>query len=158
MRIDMLNISIGGYLLFAAISDIKTRQLSRNVILLCAALFLPFAIVGLYDKELQPMQHILGAAFGGIFLGIGYATKEALGYADGWSIVLIGLYLGLRPAMFIACCALFLAALQSMLLLGVKKAKKSSTFPFLPFLFAAFLLWNVCATYSGTDTTGILPP
>lgn len=143
MRICMLNISIGGYLLYAAISDIKTRHLSRNMIILCAVLFLPFAMVGLYHKELQPMQHILGAAFGGIFLGIGYATKEALGYADGWSLVLIGLYLGLRPAMFIACCSLFLAALLSVLLLGIKKAKKYSTFPFLPFLFAAFLLWGL---------------
>lgn len=139
----LLRAVIGCYLVIAAVSDLREKRVKVKWMVICGIVFIPLgaASVFLADKALLP--HLTGALFGGIFLLLGYVTRETVGYADGWSIVLIGLYLGFRNVVLITCIGLFAAAVFSGILLGIKKVSRKTEFPFLPFLAGGYIIWQL---------------
>lgn len=137
----IMDMVIGGYLCIAAISDLRNKKVAVRWMLVCAILFVPLGAARILQEENFLISQLMGAALGGLFLLLGYLTKEAVGYADGWSMVLIGLYLGAGAVLFITCVSLMASAVFAGALLFLRKAGRKSTFPFLPFLAGAYLLW-----------------
>lgn len=132
---------IGGYLCIAAISDLRKKRVAVRWMLVCAILLVPLGAARALQEKNFLISQLMGAVPGVLFLLLGYVTKEAVGYADGWSIVLIGLYLGAGAVLFIMCVSLMASALFAGVLLCLKKAGRKSAFPFLPFLAGAYVLW-----------------
>lgn len=137
----MMRVVMGCYLGIAAVSDIRKGLIQVKWMLLCGILLVPLQTAGILWEDKVFAGQLMGAAFGGLFLLIACATGEAVGYADGWSIVLLGLYFGLQAVVFITCLSLAAAAAYSGILLCLKRVHKKSVFPFLPFLAGAFILW-----------------
>lgn len=131
-------ISVGIYLLAAAIFDLKFRGIPTRLIYLFLAE--AAAVFVLSDNSLR-IQCVMGAGMGALFLLMGKLTDESIGYGDGWSVLLIGLLLGFRAVVFCITAAMLFSAAYAFFLLIRKKAAANTRFPFIPVLCAAFCLW-----------------
>ncbi len=85
---------------------------------------------------------LLVAMLPGLFvLGLGFVTGEAIGYADGWSVLLLGLFAGSRAAICIFMTALLFSALYALCLVVAKRVKPGMRFAFLPHISAGYIVW-----------------
>ncbi len=80
-----------------------------------------------------------GVLPGLVFLMIAFVTKKA-GYGDGIVMIFLGILSGSTESLVIFTLSLFLAAVFSLILLGLRKAGRNTRIPFLPFLSAAWLI------------------
>lgn len=70
---------------------------------------------------------------GAVFLAIAAATDKA-GYGDGIVLIMLGLMSGFKVCLLALTAGLFLIAIFSGALLALRKVKRNSRIPFLPFL------------------------
>lgn len=70
---------------------------------------------------------------GAVFLAIAAATGKA-GYGDGIVLIMLGLMSGFKVCLLALTAGLFLIAIFSGALLALRKVKRNSRIPFLPFL------------------------
>ena len=83
---------------------------------------------------------ILGVLPGIFLLFLAVCTRESIGIGDGLVLCTIGLFTGLKPAVGILGMALILASLLAMVLLILRRAGRRTALPFLPCLWAGYLL------------------
>ena len=74
-----------------------------------------------------------------ILLAVAYATGKA-GLADGVVLMLLGIFMGYEGCVAASLGGLFLIALCSGVLLMLRRVKKDTRIPFVPFLAAAWLI------------------
>lgn len=74
-----------------------------------------------------------------ILLAVAYATGKA-GLADGVILMLLGIFMGYEGCVAASLGGLFLIALCSGVLLMLRRVKKDTRIPFVPFLAAAWLI------------------
>ena len=94
------------------------------------------------------LKGLIGIGLGmlpGVFLIIlSFATKK-VGPADGILMCCIGMFENYLSCVVIFCAASFIMAIISILLLVIKKVKRSSQLPFIPFIALAYVLKIVVA-------------
>lgn len=81
---------------------------------------------------------VLGAMPGLLLLCMGRASGGALGMGDGLVVLVAGLYLGIWKVLEFLTLALLLAAAWAGFLMVVRKKGRKASFPFVPFLLAAY--------------------
>ena len=112
----MIVIGIGILLLAAGIMDIKSKKISRRMIVLlllaCCAI-LPFR------RYFHILDTLGGLAVGLGIIGLSVISKEQIGKGDGLVIAAVGIAFGV---------------------LLLKKGGRQTRLPFLPALFAGYLL------------------
>ena len=77
---------------------------------------------------------VSGALIGCAVLFVSWFTKEAIGYGDGWILVILGLLEGPFSLIFIMIEAFVMSAVIGAWKLICLKQERDSTMPFLPFL------------------------
>ena len=87
----------------------------------------------------------IGELLAGIVPGAGllltaFCTKESIGFGDGMVLCVLGLFLGIKGSLAVLGMALVFAALLAAVLLVLKRAGKKTELPFLPCLFAGYLI------------------
>lgn len=107
---------------------------------LCYGGVLVMAAVGFGTKEITLAGAAGGIMLGIILLGIGQLTKGQIGEGDGIVFIATGIALGFWNNCMLLVGALFLSFLGSLILLLMKKITLKAKLPFLPFVFAAFVL------------------
>ena len=127
-----------GILLFAAgIMDIKSRQISRKMIvfmiLACCAL-LPFR------RYFSILDTIGGLAIGLSIIGLSVLSKEQIGKGDGMVVAAVGIAFGARRCFLVLSTASFVMCMIAVGVLLLKKGVRQTRLPFLPALFAGYLL------------------
>ena len=136
----MLTIEKAGCFLFLgtmSIFDIKTKRIpDLSLILgLVASILVRIAFKG------QTFSSYIAAALVGIvFIFISYFTEEKIGYGDSFIILSIGILVGLKNLLFILFTSFVMASLYGMIVLVCNNFKKDLNMPFIPFIFAAFIL------------------
>ncbi len=125
------------YLAWLSAMDIRYKEISGRAIL-CGAF--PAVIFWILQGKEAMLPGIAGMAVGICFLGIGRATREALGYADGWVIGILGIYLGIWRLTEVLALAWGTLAAASFLGLATGKWSRKTTLPVLPFLLAGYLM------------------
>lgn len=128
---------IGALLFVAGIVDIRNRQISRKQILIllfvcCAALPL--------KKDLNIFDAVGGLAVGLCAIGVSVATREQIGKGDGIVIAAVGLVLGARKCIWLVFIASFMMCTAAIFVLLLKKGGRQTRLPFLPAIFAGYLL------------------
>ncbi len=116
--------------------DVRIRAVPRWLLLLAGAMAALSRIAGIGGGT---WSYVWGGLLGIGFLLISKYTGEAIGYADSWMIFVLGLYMGiwkLAVSLGIAFCA---AGLWGLGKIVFQKKGRKETFPFLPFLTAAYL-------------------
>lgn len=135
----------GGYLALAVFWDIRTQRIPLRLIRLAflAALPLWLAAVFLSGAGGAARLWLLGSAVlpGALLLLLAGGSREAVGYGDGWSILLLGLLLGGKAAFGILLLAFLLASAYALWLTAGRRQSAKYRFAFLPYIGAGFLIW-----------------
>lgn len=90
-------------------------------------------------KELETGEILKGFAFGLLFFGISFFTKEAIGYGDSWIITILGCYMGIKSLLWVLFLASFCASFVSLFQLWKMQWKREYALPFVPFMMMAFV-------------------
>lgn len=138
MRRDkkMEQICILSFLGLNSCFDLRRKQISLVLVVLYVILSVPYLI---WYRQ-KSVLFLAGALPGILMLCIGKASGGALGQGDGLVILVSGLYMGIWRTVEWIMSALLLAAAWAGFLLVVKKKGWKESFPFVPFLLAAYIL------------------
>lgn len=131
----------GGYLCVVSVWDIRKREIPLWLIAVGGLLA---AGLGFFSEKHSIMLMIAGALVGMVFVGISKVTEEAFGYGDSLMIAVAGVYLGFWNVLGLLIWAHVLAALFAGYILIRKGIYKGASFPFVPFLLAAYtvIVWQ----------------
>lgn len=81
---------------------------------------------------------IFAAAFslipGMVFFLLSFCSREKVGYGDGWTLLMIGLFLGAYRCFLILFIGLLAESMVVMVLLMLRKIHRNKEIPFVPFL------------------------
>lgn len=130
---------LGAELLFLVAGtyfDLKSRELP--LVFLAG-----FAMLGLFLNivwKYQSLELVIGGVcIGGIFLGMGKLTRQAIGYGDGLCFMILGIFNGWKSTLSLLCAAFFFSGVYGLWRMICHGAKSSDTMPFLPFLLLAWI-------------------
>lgn len=124
------------YMAALAVMDIKWKKLS--IALLLSGII--FVVAGfLCGRDIHMILLAAGAGAGIVFLIVSRVTKEAFGYGDSLLILIMGGFVGFWNILLLLVMAFTMAALFSVFMLIRKKFHRKSSFPFVPFLTAAYI-------------------
>lgn len=127
-----------GVMLFAAgIVDIRKRQVSRRQLLILLAACC--AVLPL-KEDFNVFDTVGGLAVGLCAIGVSVATREQIGTGDGIVIAAIGIVLGARKCLWLVFAASFIMGVQAILVLMLKRGGRQTKLPFLPAIFAGYVL------------------
>lgn len=125
-----------GVLAGFSVYDLKWKKVVVWAVLLSGVFVLVYRIVsGAGISEL-----LAGLVPGLVLLLVSRCTRESIGIGDGLVLCVLGLFCGLRQVLAVLGMALVLSAALAMVLLVLKKAGRKTELPFLPCLFAGYLL------------------
>ena len=126
--IELMFLGIGTYY------DVKNQELSLRFLLL-------FLLAGIFCNIFFQYQSLsdflIGGCIGSVFLGVGWLTKEEIGYGDGIGIVILGILKGWRGLVPMMVMAFLLSGIYGVWKLIGLKESGDSTMPFFPFLLIA---------------------
>lgn len=126
------------WLLVMSVTDIIRRRIPIWMLGIQAALTAGVLFSTAQTGELHVMEVCRAAIPGLLLTAIALATKKA-GWADGVILVLLGIQTGYKCCLTAALTGLFLMALLSVVLLLLRRVKKDTGLPFVPFLLAGWL-------------------
>lgn len=114
------------------------------------AAVLCIGILNLHMQHYRDWRNVLGGmGVGAVLLLLSKAINGRIGAGDGLVIMAVGIFAGLRSTLFCICAAFFLASFGALFLLCVKRAGKDHKMPFIPYIFAAYIL-TVCMQTGGS--------
>lgn len=119
-----------------SITDIHSRRIpvivliSGNLAALCYQIYIAkedvFVLAG-------------GIGVGLLFLLVSRVTREGMGYGDSWTILILGIYLGLWKLLEVLLAAFLFLGIAAVICLSLKKISRKYKLPFIPFLAAGYL-------------------
>ena len=133
----MSNGLLGVYLLLCSMQDIRKKQISIGLLvagLLAAVVCRLYTNTGGWLYAVIPGLSLL------LFARV---TRESIGYGDGMMLLTAGIFLGAKRTVALLWVALLLAAVFSLTALLAKRCGRKSTYPFAPFLLAAWILMRI---------------
>ena len=125
-------------LLGGSVMDIRKKSVPVAYLIIAAAGSLAVTLLHLGEGR----EILLGLIPGAVILVVG-KLSNCVGMADGVMLLALGAMYGLRDGGELMMYSMLLAAIASILLITFKHAGKKDTLPFLPFLFAGFLLFRL---------------
>ena len=134
-------------LLFAAgIMDLKSKTISREIILLLLITCLSGALIRVFmSRGIGLWEVVGGVLIGFCAIGLSMISNEQIGRGDGFVIVAIGLILGFRKCLFAVCIASIIMTLVSVIVLIWRKGNRNTRLPFIPALFAGYMMCMMVA-------------
>ena len=138
----MIQVMIMGiYLFILAIDDMLNK--SVRVGLLIAGL-IPVAISFIPGgSEIQIWQRAAGLIPGLLLIVAAGLTREKIGYGDGIILLITGIAIGIGALCKLLMISFFLLPVYSIAMLARGRLNKKSRIPFLPFVFAGYVLISV---------------
>lgn len=84
--------------------------------------------------ETSLVAAVLSLIPGAGFFLLSFLTREKVGYGDGWTLLMIGLFVGVYRCFLILFVGLMAESAIAIVLMAVGKIKRDREIPFLPFL------------------------
>ena len=133
-------IGFGVYLLVVSVFDLKEKAIPWLFLVSGGGLVGVGAVYGIIVEEIPWYQPLLGMMPGVVLLMFAWIT-EKMGYGDGIVLMMIGGMDGYRGSLAVLCLSSFLASIFCVVLLAIRKVKKHSRMPYVPFLTGAYFLY-----------------
>lgn len=143
-------VAVGILLLWNSVQDIRKKTLyNRGLLLGAGVMLLLFAGDCLYSGTIAdlllsegevPWKRLLGVIPGIGVLILSIVLRGGIGKGDGYLLCITGMALGAEQNTALLLYGLFLAGVMAAVLLILKRVKRDTKLPFVPFLFAGFLL------------------
>lgn len=123
-----------------AIADYKNKKIPLWSVLAVFAI----GLLNLHLQYYREWKNILsGSGVGVIICILSKATGNRIGMGDGFIIAAIGMLMGLRATLFCTGAAFLLASVAALFLLCIKRVGRNYNIPFVPYIFAAYVL-TIC--------------
>lgn len=126
---------VTGWLIVSGIMDTKTRRVPVWMLILGSVLAVRTALW----QHGGYLEMLKGSLPGVFLLLIAFMTQKA-GYGDGIVLCCLGVVLGGEKSLLLFGLSLFLIALCDLILLVLRRVKRNTGLPFLPFLAVAWLV------------------
>lgn len=124
------------YVVILAVMDIKWRKLPINILFSGV----PIAVLGAFFGQHSSLYLVTaGGCVGLFFLLISRGTREAFGYGDSILITIMGIFVGFWNILYLLMGAFTMAAVFSAVMMFRHRFNRKSSFPFVPFLAAAYI-------------------
>lgn len=133
-------IGLGLYLLSVSIFDIREKAIPVLFLVVGGLLTGAGVTYSVIVGEMTWYQPLLGMLPGAVLLVTAWIT-EKMGYGDGIVLLMIGGMTGYRGSLLVLCMGSFFASIFCVVLLAVRKVKKHSRIPYVPFLTGAYVLY-----------------
>lgn len=133
----IVSVIIGMLLLAAGIMDFKRKSISRGFILILMLACMAGAFI---NQKFSLWEAIGGFSLGLCAVGLSMASREQIGRGDGLVIAAVGFVLGFRKCLFAVCMASIIMTLVSVLILAFRKGNRNTRLPFIPALFAGYVM------------------
>lgn len=143
-------VAIGSLLLWNSVQDIRKQALCNWGLLLGAGVVLLLfgadclcsgtAADLLLSEGDIPWKRLLGILPGIGVLGLSVVLRGGIGVGDGYLLCISGMALGIERNTALFFYGLLLAGVTAAVLLALRRVKRNTKLPFVPFLFAGFLL------------------
>ncbi len=121
-------------MLFASIKDIKYKQVSVLVPILCAGVSAAAFVYGIVTGNMSVREFVISLVPGAILVFFGFITRGKIGYGDGLILMSIGPAFGTERVWMGIMAALMLSGITSIVLLTVKRADRNTEMAFIPFM------------------------
>jgi len=131
----MNNCLVGVLLTIYSIQDIRTKSVSRGMLILGTILL---TLSTIFHTDYTLLEVITGVLLGISLFAFSKILRGQIGSGDGIIVAITGVGLGIWNNLGMLFCALFLAGIFSAILLITGK-KRNYQFPFVPFLLAGFI-------------------
>ncbi len=135
-----------GMFLYLSVEDIK-RKTIPGIPIMGWGIFAIFLHLILGKNDIISMAVGMIPGVGAYVLSI--LTKEKIGKGDAVLLMVTGLYMGFWGNVFMLWLGLIFAAVGGIIAIAMFKRKRGDELPFVPFLFAGYLVIMVC--------NGVLP-
>ena len=135
----LFKVLLGIYLAFLALEDIRKKTL-HIIVLAAGTVFIPAIVLSEETDGLIISDNAIGLIPGAVFLLLSYVSRGQVGIGDGILILILGAALGIGEIVILLTAALLLIALFSGIMLVCGKLKRKSTLPFIPFVFAGYVI------------------
>lgn len=132
------------YLMILTIMDMKWKKLHFLFLLSGGCISGAGYFLG---REIPFLLLAAGGAVGILFLLISRMTGESLGYGDSILILIMGTFIGFWNLLYLLMTAFFAAAFFSIVMMIRNRFNRKSSFPFVPFLTAAYIGGMIIAGY-----------
>lgn len=140
----LTKIAFGVWLAALAAEDFKNKSVKTwhiAAMLLPGILYAALYRYGGEESSLTILLFLLADLVPGLILCLlSKLTRRGIGMGDALVTMVIGIYMGTRFAFICLCAAFFLASPAALLLYCLKKKQKTARIPFLPFLFAGYIM------------------
>ncbi|MDE6744973.1 MAG: hypothetical protein K2J95_13950 [Lachnospiraceae bacterium] len=124
-----------------SIWDIRGKRLPAGLLILDV---LAGGILMAVNKEIDWRKdgylYVVGILIGILLLLIGRFCGGCIGTADGIMTAVIGGVIGYQDTLLLLMDAILAAAVFSIVLIVIKKARRGTTIPFIPFLLLGYLI------------------
>ena len=134
-----MQVVISCYLGILALWDVRYRKMPAWSLITGAVLLTGMGVWQCVHGTVFWWALLFGVIPGLAMLIVARCTRMA-GYADGVVLAELGLYLGWRNSFLLLCISLMLSAVCCILLLALRRVQRQTQIPFLPFLFAGFMM------------------
>lgn len=132
------------YLFWGSIQDIKTKTISSRYLQLGTLFGILILTRMLNQKSITVEKGIFSLIPGVLLLLFGKATKEKIGYGDGWLMIIMGMCLGDMGVWYLCQLSFLLSAIFSIVMMGIRRESKDNQIPFVPFIGISYLiLWGM---------------
>lgn len=128
------------YLLWGTLQDIKEKKISITYLRVGAIGSVLFFIKERMQHQWNVIDIILSLVPGLVFLFIAKASKEKIGFGDGWLFLIIAGWMGTEITWKLWQSSLLLSSFFSFAMLMLKKYKLQNQIPFIPFVWLAHLM------------------
>ncbi len=124
------------YMIILAVMDIKYKKLRLSVLLSGAVI----AAAGLLCGRGIPLVILAaGGGVGLVFIIISRVSGESFGYGDSILITIMGFFVGFWDILGLLMGAFSMAAVFSAVMMIRRRFSRKTSFPFVPFLAAAYI-------------------
>lgn len=120
------------FVAYLAYQDIREQRVSVLALIIAGSASILYLAAG---EQLNPVQVICRSLPGVLLLFVALLSKEEIGYGDGITVLVMGLWIGMVCSLLVVCIGLFLAGICGTVLLV--KGNREKQIPFVPFLLTA---------------------
>ncbi len=121
-------------LIVCSVSDIRRKEIPLLFVGTGILGVLGLDIWRIWQQDMRIWEGVLSLLPGLCFWFLAFASRQKVGYGDGFMLILLGLGAGFLRCLTALCVGLLLSAVTGIVLLVIRKAHRGSEIPFAPFL------------------------
>lgn len=117
--------------------DLRTKNISMIIVGIWAVIGI---IIQMLNGDLICINRLV-AMIPGVFLYFfAKISGEKVGFGDAWTIIVMGIYMDIGDVLIVGVFSITISGIVALLLIVIWKKKRDYEIPFIPFLFAGYLM------------------